>query len=432
MAIIKADVDVCSLEDIINNNEECKLKLKIPIYQRPYTWKTKTAETLLDDLLNNNSKEYRLGSLILHKYKDKDEDVYDIVDGQQRMITIAIILNILGKENNFLNDYDVKKLSLPQIKNNYIALKIVIDEFSEKTKDILYKNLMKCSFVIIVTDKIGEAFQFFDSQNSRGKPLKPHDLLKAYHLREMNDLEEVLKNEIVRIWDSVDEDILAEFFRNYLYPIIKWSKEQNGLHYSSSKIDTFKGISNSIEYNFNQYKAQITKLFKNTENNIEADNFIFQINGQMINGEYFFKYTNYYLKKLEEIKKKFKENFSDEERPDNYTNRLLICVLMFYADRFGDKYLEKDKLDKIYEWSYALRLASWAIRETNINTYANNRSSALKNGAIFSEINKMVHHNKILDINIKKEMHGSYNTELRRKKYAKVIEKLGFTENINE
>jgi hypothetical protein len=47
---------------------------------------------------------------------------------------------------------------------------------------------MNCSFVRIVTYIEQEAFQFFDSQNTRGKSLEPHDLLKSYHLREMTDL----------------------------------------------------------------------------------------------------------------------------------------------------------------------------------------------------------------------------------------------------
>ena len=36
--------------------------------------------------------------------------------------------------------------------------------------------------VEVVLQDISEAFQFFDSQNARGKDLEPHDLLKAYHL----------------------------------------------------------------------------------------------------------------------------------------------------------------------------------------------------------------------------------------------------------
>jgi hypothetical protein len=34
----------------------------------------------------------------------------------------------------------------------------------------------RCTLVQVVTDDEDEAFRFFDSQNYRGKPLKPHDL----------------------------------------------------------------------------------------------------------------------------------------------------------------------------------------------------------------------------------------------------------------
>ena len=51
--------------------------------------------------------------------------------------------------------------------------------FVDALKDII-------EVIVITVDKESEAFQLFDSQNSRGKALYPHDLLKAYHLREMN------------------------------------------------------------------------------------------------------------------------------------------------------------------------------------------------------------------------------------------------------
>ena len=46
----------------------------------------------------------------------------------------------------------------------------------------------RCELIVVITSDVSEAFQFFDSQNARGKALYPHDLLKAYHLREMNDI----------------------------------------------------------------------------------------------------------------------------------------------------------------------------------------------------------------------------------------------------
>ena len=72
------------------------VRLTIPEYQRPYKWTARNAIQLLDDILEarNSSKEvYRVGTLILHKTKnDNGQDVYNIVDEQQRTITFSLLL----------------------------------------------------------------------------------------------------------------------------------------------------------------------------------------------------------------------------------------------------------------------------------------------------------------------------------------------------
>ena len=79
-------------------NELNNIVLKIPEYQRPYKWTAKNANQLLDDIeeaMNANKEIYRVGTLILHKNKDKQTEeavkeiieektcdyFYDIVDG---------------------------------------------------------------------------------------------------------------------------------------------------------------------------------------------------------------------------------------------------------------------------------------------------------------------------------------------------------------
>lgn len=74
-------------------------------------------------------------------------------------------LNI-HRNYNFIREWFSLKSN--DIKNDFIH---AIDEILE--------------VVVICVDKVSEAFQLFDSQNTRGKALDPHDLLKAYHLREM-------------------------------------------------------------------------------------------------------------------------------------------------------------------------------------------------------------------------------------------------------
>lgn len=62
------------------------IQLKIPIYQRPYKWTAKNA----------NKEVYRVGTLILHHDED---NYYNIVDGQQRIITFALLLKSLFCDN---------------------------------------------------------------------------------------------------------------------------------------------------------------------------------------------------------------------------------------------------------------------------------------------------------------------------------------------
>ena len=72
----------------------------------------------------------------------------------------------------------------------------------------------------VVIDDVSEAFQFFDSQNARGKDLEPHDLLKAYHLREMNRTStEQERLDTVREWENMEPGKLSDLFSQYLYRI---------------------------------------------------------------------------------------------------------------------------------------------------------------------------------------------------------------------
>ena len=81
--------------------------LFIPPYQRPYSWDAATAVQLLDDIREafqgSNTAgpmddpvspfSYMLGSVILHW--DEEEQRLNIVDGQQRLLTLAVLLELL-------------------------------------------------------------------------------------------------------------------------------------------------------------------------------------------------------------------------------------------------------------------------------------------------------------------------------------------------
>lgn len=173
---------------------------------------------LQEELLIIN--EYRLGSVILHKSKNSNSQVYDynLVDGQQRTTTLSILLYALGEDSQVLLNEEYKPSSQNSINNNYTLLQKRVNELQDDER-VSYKKYLKenCTVVKIVTDSEQEAFQFFDSQNSRGKALKPQDLLKSYHLREMTRDPEELKIKLIFEWEDTNQNALEELFSTYLF-----------------------------------------------------------------------------------------------------------------------------------------------------------------------------------------------------------------------
>lgn len=410
-------------------------KLIIPDYQRPYTWKKSTANTLFNDIYAamKKNKDYRLGSLILHK---DENGFYNIVDGQQRLITTALILKILDNKSEFLLQNEIKAISFKNIAENYKALESRVNALSDSEKENYMDYIKKCSFAIIITDKQEEAFQFFDSQNTRGKSLKPHDLLKAYHLREMNAVSEDIKKAVVKRWDNIDETYLADLFADYLYPVVRWHKKRDAVYYTAKNIDTFKGISQEYKYNYALYHKRsvifaekIEKEFSDFLYNKECN--LFQLTQPVISGEYFFKYVFYYDKLLTKVKNMIAEYHKKSgEVPayrtgDIYIKRLYECALLLFIDRFGIENMETSYMEILYKWSYSLRLIMYAVRRESINSYANGNNSNIYNGALFSKISEMNKPEDIMKTELKKIDVPDYNKNKYSVIYSKLYNKEG-------
>lgn len=396
MALIEDELKIPKVKDLLD------LRLTLPPYQRPYSWSVKSTNTLFKDTyeaFKDGINEYRLGSVILHK---DNTGKYNIVDGQQRLTTLSILLYCLGnKEQNMLNE-EYSTLSNDAIVTNFSVLTKRTNELingeCEEYKEYLLNN---CTAVQIVTDNEQEAFQFFDSQNSRGKELAPHDLLKSYHLREMNSEDENHKVKIINRWENVNQDNLSDLFKNYLYPLTQWFKQKDGLGYSSDKIDTFKGIKGKHIYNYTIYhKASnlfVEQFNANGSNELLSSEALnqFQLTQPLIAGKRFFYYTLHYGKLLEGIQKEIKRNYMDEQVPgkrtgDIYIKQLFECSLIFFTDRFGMESLSKSAMQQLYSWSYSLRLVMHAVYPQTINKYANGQHERTNYGLnIFSLISEM-------------------------------------------
>lgn len=413
--------------------------LTIPEYQRPYKWTVKNTNQLIDDILLHQEKsKYRLGTMVVHNNNGELE----IVDGQQRFITILLIAKVLS-DSNFV-DRDVSHFLTYLKFSNTISHKNIAKNYQaviSRASDIVNEKFAKffseqCEMVQIVLKSESEAFQFFDSQNARGKDLEPHDLLKAFHLREMNESESSEKIAVVSQWEDIKSEDLAKLFALYLYPIRQWSKGQSARYFSKSDIDIFKGINlkKSPAYPYAQTLRMLesfTQHYKNSPDRLfdnQDVHFPFQLSQTMINGRHFFDMVSYYQKSKDNLFKELKENeqtnriisiLDNQEYKhrtgDKYVRRLFDSAVLFYWDKFGLIEIEK-AVKVIFLWAYQIRLTKHSVFIESIDNHA---TQGIK---LFNKIYEATHPKEITQLLITFEIDKNANNSETIKELAKKIQ----------
>lgn len=428
---------------IVNISEILEKKLKIPDYQRPYTWSTKSALALFNDAYKaykGDKKEYRIGSAILHKDAKDVNEKYDIVDGQQRLTTLTILLNYLGKKEKLpLLGYKFNSLSFKAIVDNGKILKQKVESLSNSEKD-KFKNfiLEKCTMVEIVVDNQPDAFNYFDSQNTRGKALEVHDLLKAYHLRHMADTDENKKVQIISAWENENSNDIKEIFSDFLFPIIRWQRGECGLGYSKDHIDTFKGVDCASSYNVTRYNKAAIKFLE------KSDNFAYFLNSKksskflltqdLLSGEYFFNYTAHYLDLCRKVDNLIRDKYNDKLTPryktgDKYTVRLFTCLIIAFVDRFGFEELSENICDFFYRYVYTLRLVKQSVYLESINKYALGNQDENNGLNLFEKISHMRSPDEIYGITLESiVLHNVVVGKEEGKGYDEIIKEMGIKE----
>ena len=103
----KDDQSIAKTEILTIENVLSEANLEIPEYQRPYKWQDFHVLKLIDDIQTQSDKpSYRLGTIVLHK---KDNRLA-IVDGQQRLITILLIIQAFKTSSKASNYVVLKKV----------------------------------------------------------------------------------------------------------------------------------------------------------------------------------------------------------------------------------------------------------------------------------------------------------------------------------
>lgn len=214
------------------------LPLTIPNYQRTYCWEEDNVKCLLDDVFEhvatNSTIPYRLGAIILHSHNGK----YDIIDGQQRLVTLTLLLSELGIKTELLNEKFSSQASIEYVAYNKHFIKEYVQRhlnFHDYVGKLL--NLLEFSVLVLQNTSIDLAYTFFSNQNSRGVELTDYDLLKAHHLRYIPPTFELQSQHAAEVWNKMIEDgrvendstSVPDYVRTldtYIYRLRKWIRKK--------------------------------------------------------------------------------------------------------------------------------------------------------------------------------------------------------------
>ena len=205
------------ITQFINFNE----KLYIPFFQRAYVWQQEQWERLISDMkfVTRTRKPYFMGSVILKEERNQQDQIigHTIIDGQQRLTTLAIFYKVfclitnqimwfnqvfrrldgsLVIDHNYNTKKDFERIlnlttleDIPVLSNSSNVIKAynffkneISDAISDKNNEILDLNTLPnlLTFVVVNLDTNEDEQQIFDTINSLGVTLTTGELLKNY------------------------------------------------------------------------------------------------------------------------------------------------------------------------------------------------------------------------------------------------------------
>lgn len=428
--------EIRSVEELLGR------ELQIPPYQRPYKWMKKNITDLLLDIETSIREakkykdfKYRVGTVILHANTEEEKPTYDIVDGQQRILSFLLLSRYLELECGVVSSLSKHKFSSKVTqKNLHENYKAIWEWFAfapagmhKDFKDAMKEHL---EVVVITVNEISEAFQLFDSQNSRGRALYPHDLLKAYHLRVMSGKKG--EERAVEEWEAKDPKAIAELFRDYLFPIWHWARRCKCGGFTAADIDLYKGVEPDSEYAY-AYRVRRTGAR-------------YQITEPFPAGRDFFKMVHHYIQMLKDLKREIAVNpalqkvkeiliassgrdkkntliTSAEELDEaldrqpvgfRHACRLFFCALLCYYDRFG--VLDARAVKRLFTWAMMLRVNMQHLGFASINKYAIGERDPQKDQytnviPVLSMIVSARKHTEISDISLKVDVEPRQSDE---------------------
>jgi len=248
-----------SIYDLIEKKE----KFYIPSYQRGYRWTKQQVEDLLIDILEfsqnvqqNKSDGFYCLQPVVVKKNNKNESIWDVIDGQQRLTTIYILLSYFDDISNLLfgnkdkysisyetrNDSEdfLKKIRNVEVENisnidffhmslAYITINKWFEEkninkvdflntLKRKDEELNSKNIAKNIRVIWyeIEENEENEIDIFTRINMGKIPLTNAELIKALLLKSDNEFKQNKQFELATEWDFIEYSLQNDEFWYFL------------------------------------------------------------------------------------------------------------------------------------------------------------------------------------------------------------------------
>lgn len=366
--------------------ENLQHKLTIPFYQRAYVWSEEMVKIMLEDIdeQRKEGKKYLLGSLIIHieidetkqndnEAKENDDEQqnnkrvkFNIVDGQQRLTTLDLVLNFLANElklewiklldDNKAGSIIGKEIVGEKTQNDKSP---TLKEKAEQTIQNWFENRDKNSFleylkgsiefVCVFTNSLDDAFIFFDSANAKGKRLEGYDLIKAFHLRALEDTCKDKITHYTRFFENLAtrQDDLNILINLVLKPAREWI---------NSKDKQDENIEETMRI-YNEFCKEIPQRFRKDEP-YPAHNSL-GILQNFMGGADFFEYLKTFdthYKRMKDFRLYAELNSLKDKGGFDYALKLYLMSSLIYLDKFPN-----GKVD------YMLRLIARAVFSVRVS-----------------------------------------------------------------
>jgi len=311
---------------------------RIPYYQRNYSWEEEQLIDLWDDLnFLKKGKRHYFGTILIKDIEENKKvsdlqtyNIYEVIDGQQRLTTISIFLNEILKEmrETDISKGDINEYRKYYLKFNNIYLLELLNEDKDFFEDYIIDDKTYPENLIVASRKrLKNAKEFFNHKLNEKENELDKENFKIFLLE---IFEKIKSLEIIQyaVKEESDAILIFQTVNDRGIPLSKLEKTKSFLMHMAY-------LSNPDEYS--PYLEKLNKIFSNIYKDIEEiksteyGKILDQLNieEESIQRYHYIFFEDYQKNIYSAYFKNFKENITNLYRKDDPK---LKQTIMNYAE----------------------------------------------------------------------------------------------------